>query len=170
MNQPEHENQPAAAQPSPLPLRGRLLGIDYGTVRVGIAICDENQSIASPLETYTRRNDKLDAGYFQSLVKRERVVGLVVGLPLHMSGDESSKSLEARSYGNWLADVTSLPIVWIDERYSTALAHEILSAGNLTAKQRKVRLDKIAAQSILASFLEYETKTESRAADRNIED
>lgn len=168
MNPAEPENQPAGAQSRSLSLRGRLLGIDYGTVRVGIAICDENQSIASPLETYVRRNKKLDGEHFLALVKRENVVGLVVGLPLHMSGDESQKSGEARHFGNWLAEVTGLPVDWIDERYSTALAREILTAGSLTAKQRKARLDKIAAQSILTSYLE--SKTGSRAADRNIED
>lgn len=168
MNFTDPDDRSAGAQPSPFPIRGRLLGIDYGTVRVGIAICDENRLIASPLETYTRRNDKLDAVYYQSLVNRELVVGLVVGLPIHMSGDASSKSREARSYGNWLAEVTGLPVDWIDERYSTALAREILSAGNLTAKQRKARLDKIAAQSILASYLEL--KPGSRLADRNLED
>ncbi len=140
---------------------GRLLGIDFGTVRIGIAICDENQSIASPLEVYTRRNEKLDAEFFIKLVNETGASGWVIGLPIHMSGDESEKSSEAREFGQWLQSVTELPVTWIDERYSTAMAREILNAGNLSAKQRKARLDKIAAQAILASYLESDRDTES---------
>lgn len=137
------------------PSSGRLLGIDFGTVRVGIAVCDENQSIASPLEVYLRRNEKLDRQFFVQLASQTGAVGIVVGLPIHMSGDESQKSLEARAYGDWLNEVTQLPVTWIDERYSTAFAKEKLkSAGNLSAKKRKARIDKIAAQAILASYLE----------------
>ena len=144
----------ASDRPQTLPTSGRLLGIDFGTVRVGIAICDENQSIASPLETYNRRNERLDAKYFQQLVAENSIVGIVVGLPLHMSGDESAKSAEAREYGNWLQTTTGAPVGWIDERYSTAFAREMLSGSNLSAKKRKARLDKVAAQAILMAYLE----------------
>lgn len=137
-----------------VPTTGRLLGIDFGTVRVGIAICDESQSIASPLETYNRRTDALDTQYFQKLVTDHQVVGVVVGLPLHMSGDESAKSAEARQYGNWLQSVTGIPVSWVDERYSTAFAREMLSGSNLSTKKRKERLDKVAAQAILMAYLE----------------
>ncbi len=147
-------HHPTKSESTLLPGMGRLLGVDFGTVRVGIAICDENQSIASPMETWARRNEKLDREYFQMLVARERAVGIVVGLPLHMSGDESQKSKEAREFGKWLAEVTKLPVIYVDERYSTAHANEILATGNLTAKQRKARIDKIAAQAILATYLE----------------
>ena len=136
------------------PSTGRLLGIDFGTVRVGIAICDEGRSIASPYEVYNRRNERLDQEYFAKLVDETGAVGFVVGLPLHMSGDESQKSAEAREYGIWLSNITSLPVDWIDERYSTAMAREMLNASNLSGKQRKARLDKIAAQAILMSYLE----------------
>ena len=137
-----------------MPQTGRLLGIDFGTVRVGIAVCDENQSIASPVEVYQRRNERLDTEYFIKLVKETGAVGIVVGLPIHMSGDESEKSIEARQYGDWLQAQTGLPVTWIDERYSTALARELLNASNLSGKQKKARLDKIAAQAILTSYLE----------------
>lgn len=128
--------------------------MDYGTVRIGVAICDENQSIASPLETYSRRNERLDADYFERLTTENSLVGFVVGLPIHMSGDESEKSLEARSFGKWLTDITKTPVVWVDERYSTAFARQMLSGSNLSSKKRKVRLDKVAAQAILMTYLE----------------
>ena len=140
--------------PPALPSEGRLLGIDYGTVRVGIAISDPSQTIASPLETYTRRSGKLDANYFVDLVKHEKIVGLVVGLPVHMSGDESEKSREAVEFGKWLKQSTDRPVIWVDERYTTSMAGEMLSHSTLSGKKRKAQLDKLAAQILLATYLE----------------
>lgn len=137
-----------------LPTRGRLAGIDFGTVRIGIAVCDQEQIIASPLETYRCRSPRQDADYFKELVRRENLCGFVLGLPVHMSGDESQKSQEARRFGAWLAEQTELPVDWMDERYTTALAREFLSQSGLSGKARKARLDKIAAQIILSAYLE----------------
>ena len=149
--------------PEALPPEGRLLGIDYGTVRIGIAISDHSQTIASPLETYTRRNSTLDAGHFVDLVKLEKIVGLVVGLPVHMSGDESEKSREAIQFGKWLQQSTGQPVTWVDERYTTSMAREMLSHSPLSGKKRKAQLDKLAAQILLATYLES-------GAEANIED
>lgn len=153
MNEQEDESD-GKREPMLVPKTGRLLGIDFGTVRVGVAICDQEQNIASPHETYNRRNERLDEQYFVALVEETGAVGFVVGLPLHMSGDESEKSQEARALGNWLHSITGIPVDWIDERYSTAFARQMLATSNLTAKKRKARLDKIAAQAILAAYLE----------------
>ena len=87
---------------------GRLLGVDTGTVRVGLAVCDPDRIVASPLETYTRKGTVADAAYFVGVVAQQRAVGLVVGLPLHSSGEESDKSREARAFAKWLAEVTKV--------------------------------------------------------------
>ncbi len=137
-----------------LPTQGRLLGVDFGTVRIGIAISDARQSLASPLENYTRASKQQDATYFQRLVEKEDAVGLVVGLPVHMSGDESQKSQEAREFGSWLAQITGKPVAYYDERFSSALADEFLAEGSLTKKQRQKRRDMLAAQVILSSYLD----------------
>ena len=137
-----------------LPTEGKLAGIDYGTVRIGIAICDPGQSIASPYENYTRRDTSLDAQYFRDLVAEESIVGFVVGLPIHLSGDESQKSLEARQFGKWLQEQTELPVAYNDERYTSVDAEAHLMAAQLTKKRRKARLDMLAAQMILRSFIE----------------
>lgn len=71
-----------------------------------------------------------------------------------MSGDESQKSQEAREFGEWLAEVSGLPVEFYDERFSSAIADEFLAAGQLTKKQRQKRRDMLAAQVILASYLE----------------
>jgi putative Holliday junction resolvase len=85
-----------------------------------------------------------DAAYFRDLADREQIVGWVVGLPLHTSGDPSEKSEQAVSFGNALFLTTGLPVNWIDERFTTAAAREILNAGNLSPKKRKAALDKIS--------------------------
>lgn len=133
---------------------GPLLGIDYGTVRVGLAICDREQKIAVPLVIYERQHQQQEAAYYQELVKRERIAGLVMGLPVHLSGSESAKSKEVRKYGEWLKQVTGLPLAFCDERYSTAFAWDELKAGGLKASQRKKQLDKVAAQIMLQAFLD----------------
>jgi len=132
----------------------RLLGVDFGTVRVGLAICDPERVIASPLATYPRKDAEKDAAFFRSLIQAEDVGGLVVGLPLHMSGDEGGKAAEARTFGNWLAEVTSVPAVFWDERYTTAVAEDHLRAAGLSYEKRKSRLDRVAAQILLQSYLD----------------
>src|SRR5271169_2580225 len=98
-------------------MKGRLLGVDFGTVRVGLAVCDPDRILASPLATYTRRDDVADAAYFKQVIAAEEIVGLVVGLPMHTNGREGVKAAEARAYGAWLGTVTGLPVEFADERF-----------------------------------------------------
>ena len=137
-----------------LPSHGRLAAIDYGRKRLGIAICDPDRIIASPLENYSRRSQALDAAWLQQLVRTENVVGLVVGLPVHLAGHDSVQSVEARQFGQWVGEITGLPICFQDERFSSAAADEMLGLGEFTSKQRKQRRDMLAAQVILVSYLE----------------
>jgi putative Holliday junction resolvase len=140
--------------PEPFPSSGRVAAIDYGTVRIGVAITDPSRTIASPLENYTRRNEVLDAVWIARLAEEERIAGFIVGLPVFASGDESAKSQEARAFGAWLSKVTGRPVNFYDERYSSALAEQLLGEAKLTKKKRKERLDKLAAQLILTAWLE----------------
>jgi putative Holliday junction resolvase len=135
-------------------VKGRLLGVDTGTVRVGLAVSDPDRVIASPLATYTRRNPDLDARYFRELTAAEAAVGLVVGLPVHTDGTEGVKAREARTFGAWLAGVTGLPALFWDERFTTVEAESALWAAGLTHKRRKGRRDRVAAQMLLQSYLD----------------
>ncbi len=82
---------------------GRIAAIDYGTVRIGIAVCDPDRRLASPLEVRPAANWREDGDYYRSLVKDERLVALVVGLPIHLDGGESQKSAECRKLrSGWL--------------------------------------------------------------------
>jgi len=137
------------------PVSGRLAGIDYGTVRVGIAVTDTERIVASPLEVYRRVNSVADQRFFRALVEDEELVGWVVGLPVHTSGDESQKSTEARHYGQWLAEVTELPVRFFDERYTSQGADQLLLEGALTGRRRKLKRDMVAAQIMLSAYLEF---------------
>ena len=134
--------------------RTRLLGVDFGTVRVGLSVSDADRRIASPLETYARRGREADAAYYRKVVVREEIGGIVVGLPVHLSGHEGTKAVEARTFGRWLAEVTGLPVVFWDERFSTVEAESALWEAGLTHKRRKARRDRVAAQILLQAYLE----------------
>ena len=142
-------------QPKPFQdVSGRIAGIDYGTVRIGVAITDVEQRIASPFDNYTRRGEAAEAKYFRQLAQDEQIVGFVVGLPVHLDGRESQKSIEARQFGEWLHQTTDVPVAYFDERFTTAEAENALAAAEMTKKQRKARLDKLAAQILLTAYLE----------------
>ncbi len=140
---------PPAAQPL-----GRIAAIDFGTVRLGIALSDARRTIASPYENYTRRSAPADAEYLRRLAKEEGVALFVVGLPIHTDGRESQKSRQARQWGQWLHEQTAVPVEFFDERFTTREAEQALAAAELTKKKRKARLDMLAAQSLLAAYLE----------------
>ena len=91
----------------------------------------------------------------------------IVGLPVHLSGRESQKSTEARAFGQWLAEQTGLPVAYFDERFTTSEAEQYLDAAELTKKQRKARLDKLAAQIMLSAYLESRARgaSEPQALD-----
>jgi putative Holliday junction resolvase len=134
--------------------RTRLLGVDYGSVRIGLAVTDSERKFAFPLETYTRRDRAQDAAYFRRLVEEEAVGQIVVGLPVHLDGREGQKAVEARAFGRWFAAATGLPVVFWDERFTTVEAESMLWSAGLTHKRRKARRDQVAAQILLQTYLD----------------
>ena len=133
---------------------GVVAGIDYGTVRIGVAVSDPRRVIAFPLTIYTRKNETRDAEFFRKLTVDERITQFVVGLPLHLSGDLSDKAREALAFGRWLGELTGVPIDYYDERYTSVEAEDYLLEANVTRKKRKQKLDKVAAQILLTGYLE----------------
>jgi putative Holliday junction resolvase len=134
--------------------RTRILGIDYGTVRVGLAISDPDRKIAFPLSTHERRNQDQDATYFKKVAEDEEVGLLLVGLPIHLDGRESEKAKESIAFGQWLNQITGLPVAFADERFSTVQAEAALWSAGLTHKRRKARRDQVAAQIVLQAYLD----------------
>lgn len=146
---PTHPNADAD-----FPAAGRLAAIDYGTVRIGVAVCDPDRILASPVEVYQVRDALKDATYFRQLAKQEHLAGFVVGLPIHCDGGESEKSRESRKFARWLNEETNLPVRLFDERFSTAAAKDRLRGGKMTRQKKKKQLDAVAALVLLESFLE----------------
>jgi putative Holliday junction resolvase len=147
--------------------RTRLLGVDYGSVRVGLAVSDSEHRIASPLTTYRRQGAQQDARYFRTIVEEEEIGALVVGLPVHLSGVEGQKANEARKFGKWLAETTGLPVTFFDERFTTVEAEGFLLAAGMTNKRRKERRDRVAAQILLQSYLDAGCPTDEAAGPLN---
>ncbi len=136
-----------------LPAAGRLLGIDYGDKRIGFAISTPEQTISSAIENYTRRTSALDLKQIQNWCEEYLVQGIVIGLPIHMNGHESQKSTQCRRFAAWLFSEIGLPIALHDERCTTAVVIDQLIELDLSRKQRKKKLDMLAAQLLLESYL-----------------
>ena len=132
----------------------RVLGLDFGTRRVGAAISDPRGLIASPLEVHERRDPAQDAQHYQHLVREHEVDSIVIGLPLHTGGREGTSASLARAWGNWLSQVTGLDVVYFDERFTTVEAEETLIASGLKRQKRKSLRDMLAAQILLQNFLD----------------
>lgn len=152
-------NMPSTPIDRDFPAHGRIAAVDFGTVRIGIAICDPDRILASPLEVHAVTQPEAggyeaDESYFQNLAAEERVAGWVVGLPIHCDGGESDKSTQARAFAVWLGQITSLPTRLFDERFTTVAANQRIRQSKTTRKKTKQRIDAIAAQVLLESFLE----------------
>ena len=138
-----------------LPAAGRLLAVDWGEVRIGLALTDETQLIASPLETLTRRpGRRFPLRRFLELVEAHAPVGLVVGLPLDEAGEEGEAARAARALGEALAARTGLPLVFVDERFTTARALGAIREMAGSPRGRKDDVDALAAAILLQHFLE----------------
>lgn len=142
------------AEKSPSSKEGRIAGIDFGRVRIGVALSDAGRRIASPYCTYQRRSPAEDARWFRRLVGEEEIRLFVVGLPVHTDGTESELSGLARQFGRWLKEVTGVPVEFFDERYSTQWAQQALRQAGLRGRKHRQKVDKLAAQILLAAYLE----------------
>jgi putative Holliday junction resolvase len=130
----------------------RYLAIDYGTKRTGLAICDAAETIASPLTVLYGQKELLNK--ITEIVKTENVDAIVLGLPLNMSGTESSQTKLALKFAERLKERLSVPIHLQDERLSSFGAEEKLAPAEFTKGKRKKRIDAVAAAEILEAFLE----------------
>ncbi len=138
-----------------IPRSGRILALDWGEVRIGLATSDERQVLASPLETLTRRAGKrFPMPRFLELVTAWQPVGLVVGLPLTPEGDEGPSAILARELAELVARRTALPMELWDERMSTARALGAIREQGGSTRGRKEDVDALAAAVLLQHFLD----------------
>lgn len=138
-----------------LPTSGRLFAVDWGDVRIGLALSDESQVIASPLETLVRRPGKrFPMPRFLELVAQHAPVGVVVGLPLTSEGDEGASAEGARQIAEAIGRRTNLPLALWDERMSTARALAVIREQGGSARGRRRDVDALAAAVVLQHYLE----------------
>ena len=133
---------------------GRLLGVDYGERRTGIAISDESRTIAFPRETLECPRPEQAAAAVARLAAAERVAGIVVGWPVNMNGTEGPRTERTRQFMDEVARRTEIPLYRWDERLSTKIAEDALIAAGTRRERRKQVVDKLAAQVILQGYLD----------------
>jgi putative Holliday junction resolvase len=136
----------------------RILGVDYGSKRVGLSMSDPSGCIASPMGIRHRVSASQDSEYFRELVRNYQLARIVVGLPKNTDDTEGDKAQEARRYGAWLAAELGLPVEFWDERFTTAQAETQLRRTSTRRKTRKKRRDMLAAQIMLQSYLDAESR------------
>ncbi|ABY31706.1 Holliday junction resolvase YqgF [Methylorubrum extorquens PA1] len=132
----------------------RLIGLDLGTKTIGIALSDVGRQIASPLETIRRVKFTPDVARIVSLCATHAVGGLVIGLPLNMDGSEGPRAQSSRSFARNLKPLLPLPVLFFDERLSTAAVTRTLIEADASRARRGELVDKLAAAYILQSCLD----------------
>jgi putative holliday junction resolvase len=146
----------------PLPRSGRLLAVDWGEVRLGLALSEENQVLATPLETLVRRKGKrFPMPRFLELVETHRPVGLLVGLPLTGEGEEGASAAAARELADVIGQRTRLPLELWDERMTTARALAAIREQEGSTRGRKEDVDALAAAVLLQHYLDTRRASES---------
>lgn len=135
-------------------VRGRILGLDVGARRIGIAISDPLGLTAQGLDTLERRNRRYDLNELRKLLEKYEISEIVVGNPLRMSGDAGVQAEKMAGFASQLHQAFSIPVHLWDERLSTAEAHRLLDETGIRDSRRKQVIDKMAAVLILQSFLD----------------
>ncbi len=140
----------------------RYLAIDYGTKRTGLAICDSDETIASPLAIIQGQKELLKK--IAEVVETENVEAVVLGLPLNMDNSEGPQSKLILKFAERLKEHLHVPVHLQDERLSSFSAEEKLASANFTRGKKRKRLDAVAAAEILEAFLEQKTPPNSAGA------
>lgn len=135
---------------------GKIAAIDFGTVRIGFALSDENRLVAFPRPFLNAGKDIKSAtqNIAEELKKCGPIDSIVLGLPLHMNGKESPLSIQVRECAIQLESLLAIPVVLWDERLTTALVEKALKEGEMSRKKRKSVVDSLTAAVILQSYLE----------------
>ncbi len=141
-----------------LPNAGRLLGLDVGTKTIGTALCDAGWSFASPADLIRRAKFTADKVALTTIIARERVTGLVIGLPLNLDGTDSPRTQSTRAFARNMED-TTLPILLWDERWSTTVVERAMIAADISRAKRADRIDNAAASYILQGAIDALTRS-----------
>jgi putative Holliday junction resolvase len=143
----------------------RILALDYGTKRIGVALSDELGWIAQPLETFERRTLDRDVAHIVSLVTTHEVGQVVLGFPLQLDGREGPAILAMRDFASRLEQGLPVPLVLWDERLTTKAAEDLLIAADVSRKKRKGTVDRVAAATLVQSYMASRDQAEHPFAD-----
>ena len=132
----------------------RLLGLDVGDKRIGVALSDESATLASGLDTLERVGPRKDLKAIAALVREHLVSDVVVGLPRRLDGSLGEQAQKVLQFMDELRDVVKVPVVSWDERFTSSMATQALIEGNVSRRDRKSVVDKVAATLILQSYLD----------------
>ena len=135
--------------------KSRLLGIDPGKKRVGIAISDENKLVSTPLKTIIKKNNTNVISDILEIIKENNIKGIVVGNPINMDGSKGSSSQSAKDFAKNLSNNISIPIVMWDERLSSQGAFNLSSILDINTSKKVEKLDQNAASFILQGAIDY---------------
>jgi len=133
---------------------GRIVGLDVGDVRIGVAVSDPLRIIASPATVIQASSPQRDAAAVQAIVAEQDAKRIVVGLPLNREGKPGPQADKVLAFVEVLRDTVDVEVVTQDERYSTAAAQRMLIDANVSRKRRKKVIDKVAAHHILQTYLD----------------
>lgn len=134
----------------------RLMGLDVGKKRIGIALSDPLKITAQGHETYMRQSVQKDAEHYNKIIKEYNVEKIVVGLPKTLTGDIGIAAEDIMKYCDLIKDLLPVPIVLYDERMSSAHAHRLFDEGNVSHKKRRASIDMVAASIILGDYMKGE--------------
>ncbi len=132
-----------------------IMSVDYGDVRTGIAVCDKNEILASPVTVITERNADILADKITALTKERKAELICVGLPKNMDGTEGFRADACKAFADKLQEKSGLQVIMRDERLTTVNAHNILSMNDVRGKKRKNTVDAVSAVLILEDFLSF---------------
>lgn len=133
----------------------KILAVDYGDARTGLAISDSSELLASPIETITEYNAQRLAEKIAAIAKQYSAQEMIVGLPINMNGTKGERAEKCEAFGQLLAELVDIPVKMWDERSTTVTAHRVLNEVNVRGKKRKAVVDTVAATVILESYLAY---------------
>ena len=131
----------------------RIMCIDYGDVRIGIALTDPTRTIASAYENYNRVGTQADLAHIADIVTKMNVQKIVFGMPYSMDGKENDRMLATKSFAEQLQAITKVEIDYFDERFTSIVAEKMLISADVSRGRRKQVLDKLSATIILQDYL-----------------
>ena len=143
----------------------RILALDYGTKRIGVALSDELGWTAQPLETFERKSLDADVAHIKELIRRHEVKEIVIGMPIQLDGRAGPAAQSARKFLEAVQTAAAIPVVAWDERLTTKAAEQMLIEADVSRKKRKGAVDRVAAALLLKSYLEHQSSLQTIAGN-----